>query len=126
MSEKHIDFELFAQFAVLFQPFFYRHDIRANCTKFIVMEKLEKLKLMDKILRELEDTINSETSLVKKIAQIEAENINLGDKVLEKKLPEIFEQIDNALASTTELQNEYNAARNKFSQDNKLEEVEEV
>ena len=90
------------------------------------MEKLEKLKLMDKILRELEDTINSETSLVKKIAQIEAENINLGDKVLEKKLPEIFEQIDNALASTTELQNEYNAARNKFSQDNKLEEVEEV
>ncbi|HMF73263.1 MAG TPA: hypothetical protein VK616_17405 [Flavitalea sp.] len=90
------------------------------------MEKLEKLKLMDKILRELEDTINSETSLVKKIAQIEAENINLGDKVLEKKLPEIFEQIDNALASTTELQNEYNAARNKFSQDNKLEEVEEA
>ena len=90
------------------------------------MEKLEKLKLMDKILRELEDTINSETSLVKKIAQIEAENINLGDKILEKKLPEIFEQIDNALASTTELQNEYNAARNKFSQDNKLEEVAEV
>ena len=81
---------------------------------------------MDKILRELEDTINSETSLVKKIAQIEAENINLGDKILEKKLPEIFEQIDNALASTTELQNEYNAARNKFSQDNKLEEVEEA
>jgi len=81
---------------------------------------------MDKILRELEDTINSETSLVKKIAQIEAENINLGDKILEKKLPEIFEQIDNALATTTELQNEYNAARNKFSQDNKLEEVAEV
>ena len=90
------------------------------------MEKLEKLKLMDKILRELEDTINSQTSLVKKIAQIEAENINLGDKVLEKKLPEIFEQIDNALATTTELQAEYNAARNKFSQDNKLEEVTEV
>ena len=90
------------------------------------MEKLEKLKLMDKILRELEDTINSETSLVKKIAQIEAENINLGDSILEKKLPEIFEQIDNALATTTELQTEYSAARNKFSQDNKLEEVTEV
>jgi hypothetical protein len=90
------------------------------------MDKLEKLKLMDKILRELEDTINSETALVKKIAQLEAENINLGDRTLEQKLPEIFEQIDNALASTTELQNEYSAARNKFSKDNKLEEVTEV
>jgi hypothetical protein len=90
------------------------------------MEKIEKLKLMDKILRELEDTINSETSLVKKIAQLEAENINLGDRTLEKRLPEIFEQIDNALAATTELQNEYIAVRNKFSLDNKLEEVAEV
>ena len=81
---------------------------------------------MDKILRELEDTINSETSLVKKIAQLEAENINLGDRTLEKKLPEIFEQIDSALASTTELQSEYILARDKFSKDNKLEEVTEV
>ena len=62
---------------------------------------------MDKILRELEDTINSETALVKKIAQLEAENINLGDTNLAQKLPEIFEQIDSALATTTELQNEY-------------------
>jgi ABC-type phosphate transport system auxiliary subunit len=90
------------------------------------MDKMEKLKLMDKILRELEDTINSETALVKKIAQLEAENINLGDSTLEKKLPEIFEQIDNALATTTELQTEYSAARDKFSKDNKLEEVPEV
>jgi len=90
------------------------------------MDKMEKLKLMDKILRELEDTINSETALVKKIAQIEAENINLGDSTLEKRLPEIFEQVDNALASTTELQSEYSAVRDKFSKDNKLEEVPEV
>jgi hypothetical protein len=94
--------------------------------KIRYMEKIEKLKLMDKILRELEDTINSETALVKKIAQLEAENINLGDRTLEEKLPEIFEQIDNALATTTELQNDYVAARNKFSKDNKLEEVPEV
>ena len=87
------------------------------------MENMEKLKLMDKILRELEDTINSETALVKKIAQLEAENINLGHRNLEKKLPEIFEQIDSALASTTELQNDYIAIRDKFSRDNKLEEI---
>ena len=97
------------------------HDIRTITSNWIDMEKLEKLKLMDKILRELEDTINSETALVKKIAQLEAENINLGDSSLEKKLPEIFEQIDSALASTTELQNEYIAIRDKFSKDNNLE-----
>lgn len=94
--------------------------------EIVIMEKIEKLKLMDKILREIEDTINSETSLVKKIAQLEAENINLGDRTLEKKLPEIFEQIDNALATTTELQTEYQAIREKFSKDNKLEEVTET
>jgi preprotein translocase subunit SecA len=90
------------------------------------MEKLEKLKLMDKVLRELEDTINSATSLVKKIAQLEAENINLSDRTLEKKLPEIFEQVDSALASITELQSEYSAVRDQFSKDNKLEETVEI
>ena len=90
------------------------------------MEKLEKLKLMDKVLRELDDTINSATSLVKKIAQLETENINLNDRTLEKKLPEIFEQTDSALASMTELQSEYSAVRDQFSKDNKLEEATEV
>jgi hypothetical protein len=85
------------------------------------METTEKLKMMDKILRELEDTINSETALVKKIAQLEAENINLGDRMLEKKLPEIFEHADEALAKTTELQTEYNTVREKFARDNNLE-----
>lgn len=80
---------------------------------------------MDKILRELEDTINSETALVKKIAQLEAENINLGDRVLEKKLPEIFEHADEALAKTTELQTEYSTAREKFVKDNNLDQVTE-
>ena len=81
---------------------------------------------MDKILRELEDTINSETALVKKIAQIEAENINLGDSVLEKKLPEIFEHADEALAKTTELQTEYSTAREKFVKDNNLDQATEA
>jgi hypothetical protein len=34
---------------------------------------------MGKIVRELDDVINSQTSVLKKIAQIEADNINLGD-----------------------------------------------
>lgn len=87
------------------------------------MDKLEKLKLMDKILRELEDAINTETSLVKKIAQLEAENINLSDQILDKGLTEIFNHVDEALSQTTSLQTEYTAIRDKFVKDNKLEEA---
>ncbi len=42
------------------------------------MEKLQKLELMDKILRELDDLKNSQTAVLKKLAQIEVDNITLG------------------------------------------------
>ena len=90
------------------------------------MDKLEKLKLMDKILREIEDTKNSQTSLVKKIAQIETENINLGDAVLEKQIPEVFDHVDQALTLITTLQEEFSTKREQFVKDNKLEPVETV
>ncbi len=56
------------------------------------MDKIEKMHMMDKMIRELEDITNSQTSLLKKISQIEAENINLGNSILEKKLPDIHEK----------------------------------
>ncbi len=87
------------------------------------MDKMEKLKMMDKIIRELEDVTNSETALLKKIAQLETENINLGDKILDEKLPSIFEHADEMLTQTTALQTEYNERRETFVKDNKLEEA---
>ncbi len=44
---------------------------------------MEKKKMMDKMVRELEDVTNSQTSLLKKIAQLEADNINLGNSIHE-------------------------------------------
>ena len=41
------------------------------------MDPKQRLALMDKIIRELDDLKNSQTSVLKKIAQIEADNINL-------------------------------------------------
>jgi hypothetical protein len=87
------------------------------------MEKLEKLNIMDKVLRELEDLVNSETALIKKLGQLEAHNINLGDKTLEKKLPAIYEHVDQVLTETTSLQTEYSEIRDKFVKDNKLDEL---
>jgi hypothetical protein len=90
------------------------------------MNNREKLAVMDKIVRELEDLANSQTAVMKKIGQIEAENINLGDKYLDEKLPDIFEHVDAALTQAAAVQTEYTELRDKFVKDNKLDEVLET
>ena len=84
------------------------------------MEKREKLLMMDKILRELDDLTNSQTSVLKKLGQIEAENITLGVPLLEKKLPDLHEEVDSSLGIATALLEEFQAYRDKFFVDNKL------
>jgi hypothetical protein len=85
------------------------------------MEKLEKLQLMDKILRELDDLKNSQTSVLKKLGQIEAENITLGVALLEKKLPDLHEEVDSSVGIVTGLLEEFQEYRDKFFADNKLD-----
>lgn len=87
------------------------------------MEKIEKMHLMDKMLRELEDISNSQTSLLKKIGQLEAENINLGNSLLEKKLPDMYSKIDDGVNEANALLESFTELRNKFVTDNKLDEV---
>ncbi len=87
------------------------------------MEKIEKMHMMDKMMRELEDITNSQTSLLKKISQLEAENINLGNSLLEKRLPDIHEKVDQALTEVTAVSTEFAEVRDKFVKDNKLDEV---
>lgn len=84
------------------------------------MEKLEKLELMDKILRELDDLKNSQTSILKKVSQIEADNINLGVGLLDKKLPDLHEEIDSSVVIISDLLDEFKDHRDKFYTDNKL------
>lgn len=87
------------------------------------METIEKMHMMDKMLRELLDITNSQTSLLKKIAQLEADNINLGNGLLDKKLPDIHEKVDQALTEVSAVNQEFTQLRNKFVADNKLSEV---
>ena len=84
------------------------------------MDKMEKLTLMDKILRALDDLKNSQVSVLKKLAQIEADNINLGAAVLEKKLPDLHEEVDSSVTIVTGLMEEFQEYRDKFFTDNKL------
>jgi hypothetical protein len=87
------------------------------------MEKIDKMHMMDKMIRELEDITNSQTSLLKKIAQLEADNINLGNSLLDKRLPDIHEKVDQALTEVTAVREEFTEVRDKFVKDNKLDEV---
>ena len=87
------------------------------------MDNREKLQTMEKMVRQLEDLVNSETSVVKKIGQLEAENINFGNRLLEKQLPEVLSKSEETLEIATSLFNEFTEAKDKFITDNKLEEV---
>ncbi len=83
------------------------------------MDHRQQLTLMDKIIRELDDLKNSQTSVLKKIAQIEANNINLGVDVLSDALPGIHEEVDDAVQKVSALLEEFKEHRNKFESDNK-------
>ncbi len=84
------------------------------------MDKMQKLELMDKIQRELEDLGKSQTSVLKKLSQIAAHNITLGVELLNDKLPDLEEKVDSALADTTALSEAFGEYRDKFFVDNKL------
>ena len=90
------------------------------------MDKREKLHSMEKMLRELDDIVNSQKSLLKKVAQLEAENINLGIGLLEKQLPEIHSKADETLNVAIQLKENFTEVKDKFIKDNKLDEVAPV
>jgi hypothetical protein len=84
------------------------------------MDKLQKLELMDKLVRELEDLKNSQLSILKKLSQIEADNITLNVSLLEKKLPDLHEEIDSSVEIVNTLLEELQVHREKYFVDNKL------
>lgn len=90
------------------------------------MEKRQKMEAMDKMLRELEDVKNSQTSLLKKITQLEAENINVGIDFLDGELGELHEQTDTQLNHLTQLTEKLQEHRDDFVKKNKLDVVEEA
>jgi O-succinylbenzoate synthase len=73
---------------------------------------------MDKIIRELDDLKNSQTAVLKKIAQVEADNINLGVDLLADALPGIHEEVDDAVAKVSALSEQFKEHRNNFERDN--------
>lgn len=89
------------------------------------MDNQQKLAAINKIIRELDDISNSSTSLLKKIAQVETENINLGNKIIEEKIPDVYFKMDGVLSDITALTTEFTEFRDSFVTENKLNEPSE-
>ena len=89
------------------------------------MEKRQQLELIDKMLRELDDVKNSQTTVLKKLAQVEADNINAGISLLDKQLPDVHEYVDKALNNVSSLHDQLQDFRVDFVKKNKLDIVEE-
>jgi hypothetical protein len=90
------------------------------------MKPRQQLELMNKIIRELEDLKNSQTSVLKKISQVEADNINLGSELLNDGLPGIHEEVDDAVEKITALIEPFTELRDVFLTENPVAEEEEV
>jgi hypothetical protein len=86
------------------------------------MNPAQQLALMDKIIRELDDLRNSQTSVLKKIAQVEADNINLNSGILGDALPGIHEEVDDAVSKISELLEQFREERNAYERDNPVTE----
>jgi hypothetical protein len=85
------------------------------------MDKIQQLELMDKIQRELKDLEQSQTAVLKKVSQIAAHNITLHVELLDQKLPDIQESIDATVVAISEISEAFEAYRNKFFNDNKMD-----
>lgn len=90
------------------------------------MDKRQKLEAIEKVLRELEDVKNSQTSLLKKIAQLETENINIGITVIEEDLDTLHEHTDSQLKRISDLTEKLQDYTDDFKKKNKLDLTEEV
>ncbi|MET3113962.1 ElaB/YqjD/DUF883 family membrane-anchored ribosome-binding protein [Pedobacter sp. CG_S7] len=61
------------------------------------MNTLKKFELMEKIVRELDDLQHSQQAIIQKIGKIEVDNMELGDKRLEKDLPDMHQRVSDNL-----------------------------
>ncbi|RYF50114.1 MAG: hypothetical protein EOO38_06415 [Cytophagaceae bacterium] len=89
------------------------------------MDKIKKFDLMDKIVRELEDLKNSEQAVIKKLAQIEVENIELGNKQLDKVLPDMHQRVADNLDAISSIFEDFAVQRDDFSSKNNIDALKE-
>ena len=83
-----------------------------------IMDTKMKFDLMHKVVRELDDLKNSQAAVIKKITQIEAHNIELGDEELENLLSDIHEHVADNLTKVEEATAAFHEKSDKYATEN--------
>lgn len=89
------------------------------------MDKLKKFGLMEKIVHELEDLKNSQQAIITKLAKIEVDNIELGDKRLEKDLPDMHQRVADNLDTIASILQDFATQTDTFSDANNIAALKE-
>ena len=89
------------------------------------MDKLKKFELMAKIVRELEDVRNSQQAVLEKIGKIEVDNIELGDKLIESKIPEIYQRTADNSDAIREILESFQEKTDEYSEKNNIDKLRE-
>lgn len=89
------------------------------------MDKLKKFDLMAKIVRELEDVRNSQQAVLEKIGKIEVDNIELGDKLIESKMPDIYQRTADNSDAIREILESFQEKTEEYSEKNNIDKLRE-
>src|SRR6476661_2774833 len=84
------------------------------------MNTLAKFELMEKIERELTDLKNSQTAVLQKITKIEVDNLELSNKVLENKLPDIHQSAADIIDNINGIFEAFEEAKTSFQNKNNI------
>lgn len=89
------------------------------------MDKLKKFGLMEKIVHELEDLKNSQQAIIQKLTKIEVDNIDLGDKRLEKELPDMHQRVSDNLDTIAAILDDFATQTEQFNNQNNIAALKE-
>lgn len=89
------------------------------------METLKKFELMEKIVRELVDLQHSQQAIIQKIGKIEVDNIELGDKKLDKDLPDMHQRVADNLDTITDILSYFEDKTQNFGNKNNVDALKE-
>lgn len=89
------------------------------------MDKLKKFGLMEKIVHELEDLKNSQQAIITKLTKIEVDNIDLGDKRLEKDLPDMHQRVSENLDTIAAILEDFANQTANYSDSNNIAALKE-
>src|ERR1700693_4654029 len=93
--------------------------------KRYIMDKLKKFELMEKIVHELEDLKNSQQAIIQKLTKIEVDNIELGDKRLEKDLPDMHQRVTDNLDTIAGILEYFASKTDEYENKNNIQQLKE-